>query len=572
MTRPGEAAVRLLHRWRWPAVVIVLGVAGASILAAWQAGRSAPGVDGSRPPFSSNDPIERACSLEDRILLRIYRGNDPVRSEDVTIVPRAPNFVGTFELTSHSGPWDYLQEVPLALYGPGRIAASGSALQRDVSITDVYASVGELLGVDLPRREGEALHEALLQRAGAPRLIVFVVWDGAGRNTLEEWPDAWPNLSRMEREGTSYAEATVGSSPSITSVTHSSLGTGVFPRSHGVTGNEIRGVGGKLVPTFSGRRADELEATTFADEVDLALGNEPRVGLLGWKQWHLGMMGHGASIAGADRDELALIGYPNGIRVSGNPELYRTPSGLEDSSSIDARVDALDRADGRSDGKWLGHDVSLSDESTWTTYSNPAWVEFEADLALEMLAEGAYGRDATPDLFFVNFKMTDLAGHQWGINSRETAAVLRAQDEALGRIVTYLDDQVRDYVIVVTSDHGHTPTPAATGAWPISQTELIDDIDAHFEVSGGRSLIESSAAFGLYLDARVMKDVNVTADEVARFINSYRVRDNWSGDQLPGPYEDRGDEHVFSAAFPSDRLDEVLTCAFGSSRPPDTRR
>jgi hypothetical protein len=486
------------------------------------------------------------------------------------MVPREPNFIGTFDLTSHSGPWDYLQRIPLVLYGPEHIAASSTPVRRPVNITDVYPTVGRLLDISLPERDGRALTEALLDdRGAAPKVIVVVVWDGAGRNTLERWRDEWPTLARLEREGTSYVNATVGSSPSVTSAIHSNLGTGTWPRMHGVTGNDIREVDGDLRIAFTSSAAGDLRPTTFADEADAAFGNESKVGLLAWKPWHIGMLGHGAELEGADRDELGLIKYHDGVEIFGNESLYTTPSFLSEGAQIDAHIDRLDRVDGQLDGRWLGHDISLDQETSWTTYSNPAWAGLETDLVLDMLNAGSYGRDEVPDFLFVNYKMTDLAGHQWAVDSPETADVLAAQDAALGRIVDYLERTIGDYALVLTSDHGHTVSPATTGAWPINQERLIADINEHFGVPDDSTVAEASAAFGLYLDRRVMKSADTTPVEIAEFINGYTVQDNWSEDDLPSGYEDRGDEQVFSAAFAKAQLDAVMRCAFGGATPPD---
>jgi hypothetical protein len=84
--------------------------------------------------FASNDPIERACALPQEQLVRLWRGHHPVHSEDVTTVPLDPNYSGGFTVTSHSGPWDYVQTIPLVLYGD-QIPAAGP-VERPASITD----------------------------------------------------------------------------------------------------------------------------------------------------------------------------------------------------------------------------------------------------------------------------------------------------------------------------------------------------------------------------------------------------------------------------------------------------
>ncbi len=540
---PSRSAVALIA-----VVVLVVGTAFALL---WTDETT---EDSQAPPgqrvFAANDPLERACDLPIRYLRRIWRGHDPVHSEDITAVPLEPNSSGTFRVTSHSGPWDYLQNVPLVFYGPGFIKASGEPVRGPAETVDVYPMVGELTGVDLPRRDGRALTEVLEPgRPAPPKLILTIVWDGVGRNVLERWPDAWPNLARLERDGTSLFDAVVGSSPSITPATHSTLGTGSYPRNHGVTAIEYRTDDGSLRDAFAKRNPSDLQLTTMADEIDLALNNEPKVGMLAWKGWHLGMMGHGTMTPDGDADELALIGTDE--LITGNDEFYSTPSYVNPLPGLDERLEEADRSDGEADGLWRGNPLEL--------HANPGWVNYEADALLTMLERGEYGADEVPDLFFTNFKPTDIAGHQFTMDSPEEREALEAQDEALGRIVDYLDDEVGDYVIILSADHGHTPSPERSSAWPIYQGRLREDVDAHFGAEK-ESLITQTTAVGPFLDRDVMEERGVTDNDIARFLNAYTIADNW-GEELPEGFEERGDENIFEAVFPTDDIDEALNCA-----------
>ncbi|MDQ5816324.1 MAG: hypothetical protein M3516_08550, partial [Actinomycetota bacterium] len=87
--------------------------------------------------FASTDVLERACRLPLEQLIRIRRGYFRPRSEDVLIVPQYPNYAGSFDVPNHSGPWRYLQEVPLVLYGPKQIARSGR-IETPATLADVY--------------------------------------------------------------------------------------------------------------------------------------------------------------------------------------------------------------------------------------------------------------------------------------------------------------------------------------------------------------------------------------------------------------------------------------------------
>lgn len=499
----------------------------------------------------TDDPIERGCALPERYLTRIWRGYDPVRSEDITIVPAEPNYSGSFKVASHSGPWDIEQTVPLLLYGPGFVEARGQ-VDAAASVTDIYPTVGRLVGVDLEPRKGRALGGSLIETAKVPKLVVVIVWDGAGRGVLDRWAERTPHFRRLEREGTSFMRATVGSSPSITPATHASLGTGAFPRQHGVTaimmGTQDDGVRG----AFGGRHPRDLGLTTFGDQIDVAFENRSEVGMLAWKSWHMGMLGSGAFLPGGDADHLALIGHD--YKINGNDEFYSSPAFSDPAGMLDRRIDELDRSDGEADGEWAGKNIMEE-------HDNPAWPAFELDLTLEMLAVEGYGEDDVPDIFVTNYKSSDLIAHAKGIAAPELGDVLQAQDDALGDLISYLDENVGDYVVALTADHGFPPPPEETGAWPLQQGELQRDVDEHFDVTEG-SLIQQTTAVGPFLDRDTMADAGVTANEIAEFLNGYTIRENYADDKdLPEGYEDRGDEKILAAAWPSNKLPEVMECA-----------
>ena len=563
--------MRLTRRGRVLSAVLAALVVAAAVAALAGAGGDGddPGPDAAAPSptvtprdrrtFATDDVVRRACDLAPELLVRIWRGYYGTRSQDLTLVPQYPNFPGGLELPSHSGPWDYLQRVPLVVYGPRRVAAAGR-LERHAGIVDVYATVGQLLGVRLEPRPGGVLHEALRPGTrGRPRLVVTIVWDGVGRNVLNRWPGAWPTLARLEREGTSYVNATVGSSPSITPATHTSLGTGAFPNRHGITAIPYRNDAGVIQTAFEGKDPSDLELTTFADQADRAFGNRSKVGLLGWTPWHMGMLGHGAQTPGGDADELALIGEAEG-EVAGNDAYYTTPPHLVGFGGLEEHAARLDRSDGEADERWMGRPLL-------EVHDNPAWVRYESDMLQAFLRQGGYGEDRVPDLAFVKFKITDIVGHMHGMDTRAMQAALRAQDDALRRLLDDLDRRVRDYVVIVTSDHGHVPSPARTGAWAVGLGEVSRDVDAHFGAPEGRSLTQDGGSTGLFFNYKLMNELDITGEDIARYLNGYTIADNAKGG-LPEGYEGRGDEAVFSAAIPRSLRDEIMSCAFGRPRPP----
>ncbi|HWC13748.1 MAG TPA: hypothetical protein VG929_04045, partial [Actinomycetota bacterium] len=160
------------------------------------------------------------CGLEDGWRGLVARGYHPARSGQISYLPRTPiYFAGGGDGWSHSGPWPYLQEVPLVFYGPGVIEPLGTvAPTTDRTLADVAPTLVTLLGGVLATGDGSNLDDVARLEAVVDRprvkLVVTMVWDGAGWNTLNEHPDAWPRLRAMMQDGVTYT-VDVGASPSV---------------------------------------------------------------------------------------------------------------------------------------------------------------------------------------------------------------------------------------------------------------------------------------------------------------------------------------------------------------------
>ncbi|MDF2753824.1 MAG: hypothetical protein K0S82_2207, partial [Gaiellaceae bacterium] len=158
--------------------------------------------------------IDTICAIPPVLLERTLHGHREDRAGEIQLLTREPDFVGHAGLP-HSGPWDYVGQVPLLWYGPGYVPATGP-IDRRVTLADLAPTQAELLGFDFDAPDGEPLLDALVPREDRPEppaLMVVLVWDGAGNNVLAEHPDAWPNLRALMDEGVWYTRAEVGSSP-----------------------------------------------------------------------------------------------------------------------------------------------------------------------------------------------------------------------------------------------------------------------------------------------------------------------------------------------------------------------
>ena len=525
--------------------------------------------DGTRPRISGPN-LEAACRLPFRWIRAVERGWDagPARAHDLALVPRPPNFMGSITDTSHSGPYDFLQRVPLVFYGPGHIARTGDVeIDRDVDLVDIAPTMASAMGFNFPTRDGRALTEILDPNAPPPKLIVTAVIDGGGWNVLEHWPDAWPELESLMKKGASIQDATVGSSPSITPATHTNLSTGLYPKDHGVTAIVVRNDAGELtrsafipigemlgVTTMDATVS--LKTTTLADEWDLATDNEALIGAVVPGFLQLGMVGQGAALEGADKDIVAGLAKKRTLWDT-NTELYSSPAYLnEDVAGPERDMEAVDRSDGEVDGLWRGHAIE-------PVYASPALAAWENRTMLELIEREGFGDDDITDLFYVNYKAPDAAGHLYNMIAPEQADTIASTSKALKDLVDELDGAVGpdEYILVITADHGQTPL--GEGGWPIRPLEITDDLnDAFDNTPNGRGVIQDTSAHTLFMNKVELATNGVKARDVADFLYDYRIGDNVAkGDPLPPEFSGREDERIFETVVPGEMLPSVMECS-----------
>lgn len=545
----------------WTRVGIVFGACAVLVAAVVVAGPQDPDAPAERrKQLARADWFDAACGLPMEYLTRIRRGLYPGRSPEIAMVPREPNFFGSFTGTTHSGPWQYLQEVPLVLYGPGYIREQGDVrLQREVTVADLAPTLAELAGTPFPGdRPGRVLHEALLpeaERDVPPAVVVVVVWDGGGWNVLDATRGSWDFLDRMMEGGTSLRGAIVGSSPSVTPAIHTTIGTGTFPSSHGIVSIRQRKQGA-MDYAYGGDDPQNLEVEALGDIHDRATGNRALVGMFAEQNWMLGMIGHGAYLEGADHDHAIML-TPDG-RLRTNPEFYSLSAYLHDVPGFDEAVREVDLADGKLDQRWMG--IETLDEVD-EMLKTPVWIIYQTEIMKALFAREGYGRDDVTDLFFVNYKQMDHLGHLFNMLGPEVEEATRYTDDALEELATFLDDEVGRgrWVIAMTADHGQSPDPQVVDAWPIDSAELPRDMARFFEVKPS-DLIEEQRPNGYWIDRQTLSDAGIELTDIARFILTYTLEENAVPD-IPTDYRERADERLFQAAFPSDRIGDVIACA-----------
>ncbi|HYG72727.1 MAG TPA: alkaline phosphatase family protein, partial [Actinomycetota bacterium] len=503
--------------------------------------------------------VEIACSLPHQWLLRTWRGNMADRSAELQILPFEPDFVGSG--LPHVGPWPYTQDIPMFWYGPGHIVANG-VVERPVTLAGIAPTQAQLVDFPFRPRDGVPMREAVEGSATPPRLLITMVWDAAGDNVLDRWPNSWPYLESLIPDGTWYEQATVGTSPTSTAQTHATIGTGTFPDSHGLVAHRLR-IGPTLTSPWKQGPTYFIDPT-FADLYDVANGNEPVVGELGTVSIHLGMLGHGSLWGGGDKDIAAIreqLGADTlgaeGFEWNLTPQLeayYTLPDYLNDVPGFEDDVRAVDAADGQIDDRWRDNEI----EPLLGGFDTPARVPYQTRVLMEIIEREGFGADEIPDLLFVNYKMIDYVTHVWTLDGVEMRDVVEAQDAALEQLVTFLDRTVGtgEWAFVLTADHGAVPDPQISGAFQISATPISASINATFDTDGDdRDLVELIQPTQIFIDLAELRENGATLEDVARHVMTLTKADTAQpGVVVPA---DEADELVFEAAFPSDLMAQL---------------
>jgi hypothetical protein len=552
---------------------------GGVVLALTLAGHACTIAPPKGPPDGAPTVRQMAQAVGRDVMVHLQRGYVARRSPEITVVPNPWNVVVRWSgrtlaegrrdpRSTHPTPWDYHQRVPVLLYGPGYVR-SGIVSDRSVDLTDLAPTFADLLEMRFEDVDGTALDEALLpgRRGGPPRLIVLVAYDGGGWNLLAQWPDAWPEQRGLGERGTVFTNATIGSAPAVTAAIHANMGTGVYPRRHGLSENVARLPDGTIDEIYF-NRADPhlLGAETLADAWDRANANRPWVGLLGYESWHLGMMGKGAEAPDGDRD-VGVLWKLEEERFWINEEVYELPDSLPGREMLQRHLRELDGRDGALDEVWLGRDL----EDPNVIPGTAAFVRYQGDALRELLEHQPIGRDDVTDFLFVELKPTDFGGHIWNMVAPEEEDVLRAQDELLGDLVELLDERVGAdrYVLALTADHGQTPVPETRDGVRIDPDVVGLRVVKYFR----RPIVERTSPSGIFLDMEAVERAGITLEDVARYIATLRYRDVLPADaDLDLVPPELGDRRVFAAVLPGPfiaSLTEADLSSFGESAFPE---
>jgi hypothetical protein len=450
------------------------------------------------------------------------------RQESLALLPNDPR-------TSHAVVWMYGQRVPIIVWAPGLVEPLDNT--ERVTLADLAPTTARLMGFrEFEAADGVPLPGIRSMGSSSPKVIVTFVIDGGGWNVLRTWPHAWPNLKRLMREGATYRNAISGSFPAVTASTHATIGTGAFPRTHGITGHNVRGHGGPVKAWGEAGRVDPsfLLEPTLADRWTARTDDRAWVGEIGYQVWHVGMLGRGGRPMGEVPVGVYWDQDAGGRWAPHHPELYRLPHATPGLDRLDALCASYSPPQPSPYDRWARGKAA--------NCCFPPIVRYQGELIEATLDSEPIGEDDVTDLLYINYKAPDYSGHVYNMEDPRQAEVLGAVDNELQRLADLLMDRFGPggFALIITADHGQCPLIDAHGGVRIDPIQLEEDLVREF----GKSLfglVQAVVPSEIYLNPRGLFDAGCSAEDVAAFLADYRYSENI------GPY-------VRPAAIRRDRL------------------
>lgn len=464
-------------------------------------------------------------------------------AESRTLVPRDPR-------TSHAAVWMYLMRIPLVVYAPGIVERIDSV--KRVTLADLAPTTAAFIGFEgwPGDRDGTVL-PGIGTSDLKPKVVVTFVIDGGGWNALQLWPDRWPTLARLMRQGANYRNAIHGSFPAVTATGHATIGTGAWPWKHGVTGHNIRDGSAvrKAFGEIGAADASDIMLPTLADLWSAETGNRAWVGELGYQIWHLGMLGHGGPDRPAGARAVAVYwDEESGAWAPQHHQRYRMPVEVPDLGVYEGHLDAFDPPD------W---GVRFQPSGRQSPCCAPPIVKYQGDLIDATLRSEPIGRTGTTDLLYINFKSPDYTGHVYGMASEWEGLLLESVDTELGRLVDTLEELFPgEYALIVTADHGQCPLPDAVGGVRLDPIQLRAAIEGEF--GGLFDPVQEVVPSEVYLHPDTLADAGAGIDDVAAYLGDLTYRQNL-GPYVPASAVEQHllDRREFAAVFSTGFLGEL---------------
>jgi hypothetical protein len=444
-----------------------------------------------------------------------------------------------------------------------------------------------------------------------PKLVVVIAVDQMRADYIPRFRGEWHGgLARLVDHGAWFSNAAYPYSGTETCPGHATMGTGVFPETHGIIGNTWwdRATGKTVTCTQdatvrdlsnTGRTATpgdspaELRASTFAERLRKAQSGSRVVAISLKARAAIMLAGHQAD-AVLWQDEAAGDWMTSSAYASEMPPFARAFFNANPPLADLPKVWNLSMAESKYHN---ARSVAGENPPTgWTTSfphplggSNPPlpgglqvskmvglWRASPfSDEYLERLAAAAVdsmklGRGPGTDFLGISFSAPDYIGHAFGPGSREIEDEYLRLDQTMGKLLDELDRAVGagNYIVALTADHGVAPIPEqsqtqTTKGGRVDTKGIIAAVEKVLaqRLGSGRhvaSMVDQNIYFQAGVMQRIHADPSLWRDVQAAILAQPGVRGVFESSELGQRFGGDTAEHAAALDTFSGRSGDVI--------------
>jgi hypothetical protein len=255
------------------------------------------------------------CSLPDETRTLLANGYREGRSPDIFVVTDKTLVVERGQ-PRVSWPSEPPVDDPLPIIFSGAGITPGAPIPARATLDRIAPTIAEIIGLRRPHpevRSGTSFEA--VQNDEHARLVLLVVWKGGDAEQLQSDDASAPFLHSIITEGAATSTASAGSVPLDHTSVLTTIGTGGVPSQHGMTGRLIRNDSGHLDRAWGDSSPTSVIAT-LGDDLDEALDQTPRVGLVATEAGDRGLVGGNWYLNG-DHDDFAPARTPGAAARAG---------------------------------------------------------------------------------------------------------------------------------------------------------------------------------------------------------------------------------------------------------------
>jgi hypothetical protein len=307
--------------------------------------------------------------------------------------------------------------------------------------------------------------------ADRPKLGVVLIVDQLSAQAFEARLSGVKfGFKRLVTEGFVFRECRYEGVPSVTSVGHATLATGAYGESHGITGNEWFDREWNA-PRYSSEDKNFSLLKRNGAKTSTRSGTAPTammIPTLSEMVRFLSPQAQSVVITGKDRSAILSAGRANlALWLDTDEAIFTTSTfyAKELPGWVTARNEVLLKELGRQQAATRNSDKSKEPRAEQLDAQGLIDTA-QIDLAIAAIKNLGLGKHASVDLLTIGFSGHDRIGHDVGPEGKEALENFAHLDVELGRLLTFLDDQlgVNNYVVALSADHGVAPLPATTRA------------------------------------------------------------------------------------------------------------